>query len=66
MNLLGKIGSLYKEPVDDTLGDDNIAVSREDNNPFIATAVLGARNAYDTLHYTLAPDRKSTRLNSSH
>lgn len=62
MNLLGKIGSLYKEPVDDTLGDDNIAVSREDNNPFIATAVLGARNAYDTLHYTLAPVLKSKEV----
>lgn len=62
MNLLGKIGSLYKEPVDATLGDDNIAVSREDNNPFIATAVLGARNAYDTLHYTLAPVLKSKEV----
>lgn len=35
--------------------DDNVAVAADDNNPYVASVVLGARNAYDTLHMLMAP-----------
>lgn len=55
MSLFSKIGSLYKGQSSDSIMDDNIAISAEDNNPFVATTVLGARNAYDTMHALMAP-----------
>lgn len=54
MSLFDKIGSLGSGNTD-TIGDDNIAVSTPDNNPYISMAVFGARNAYDTLHAIMAP-----------
>lgn len=54
MSLFDKIGSLGSDNTD-TIGDDNIAVSTPDNNPYLSVAVFGARNAYDTLHAILAP-----------
>lgn len=55
MSLFSKIGSLLKENPSDSIMDDNIAISAEDNNPYISAAVLGARNAYDTFHMLMAP-----------
>lgn len=55
MSLFSKIGSLFKEKPSDSIMDDNVAVAADDNNPYVATAVLGARNAYDTLHMLMAP-----------
>lgn len=53
--LFEKVGSLYNGTSSDSIGDDNIAISSADNNPFIATTVLGARNAYDTMHSLIGP-----------
>ena len=55
MSLFSAIGSLYKDASSDSIMDDNIAVSEDDNNPYVATVVLTARNAYDTLHWLMAP-----------
>ena len=55
MNLFSAIGSLYKEKPSDSIMDDNIAISEDDNNPYIATVALTARNAYDTLHGLMDP-----------
>jgi len=55
MSLFSKIGSLYKEKPSDSIMDDNIAVSAGDNNPFVSATVIGARNAYDTLHSLMSP-----------
>lgn len=53
-SVFDKIGSLGSGDTD-TIGDDNIAVSTPDNNPYLSVAIFGARNAYDTLHAILAP-----------
>ena len=55
MSLFSSIGSLYKDTSSDSIMDDNIAVSEDDNNPYVASVVLTARNAYDTLHGLMAP-----------
>lgn len=55
MNLFSKIGSLFKEKPSDSIMDDNVAIAAEDNNPYVSAAVLGARNAYDTLHMLMGP-----------
>lgn len=55
MDLFSKIGSLLKEKPSDSIMDDNIAVSATDNNPYMSTVALGARNAYDTLHMLMVP-----------
>ena len=55
MDLFSSIGSLYKDTSSESIMDDNIAVSAEDNNPYIASVALTARNAYDTLHSLMEP-----------
>lgn len=55
MNLFSGIGSLLKEKPSDSIMDDNIAISEDDNNPYISSVVLTARNAYDTMHWLMNP-----------
>lgn len=50
-----KIGELGSGNADESIGDDNIAVSTQGSNPYLSIAVFGARNAYDTLHAILSP-----------
>lgn len=50
-----KIGELGSGNSDESIGDDNIAVSTQGSNPYLSIAVFGTRNAYDTLHAILAP-----------
>lgn len=54
-NLFSKIASLLNEKPSDSIMDDNVAIAAEDNNSYISPVVLGARNAYDTLHTLMAP-----------
>ena len=54
-NLFSKIASLLNEKPSDSIMDDNAAVSAVDNNPYMSSVVLGARNAYDTLHTLMNP-----------
>lgn len=55
MSVFDSIGSLYDDPSTDSVGDDNVAISSADTNPYVSVAVLGARNAYDTLHRLMGP-----------
>ena len=54
-SLFSKISSIAKVSPTESIGDDNIAISAKDSNPYLAPVVLTARNAYDTLHNTMAP-----------
>ena len=54
-NLFSKIASLLNEKPSDSIMDDNAAISAVDNNPYMSSVVLGARNAYDTLHTLMNP-----------
>lgn len=54
-NLFSKIASLLNEKPSDSIMDDNVAISAVDNNPYMSPVVLGARNAYDTLHTLMNP-----------
>lgn len=38
-----------------SIGDDNVAISSKDMNPYISPVALTARNAYDTLHSLMGP-----------
>lgn len=54
-SLFSKIASLLNEKPSDSIMDDNAAISAVDNNPYMSPVVLGARNAYDTLHMLMLP-----------
>lgn len=54
-NLFSKIASLLNEKPSDSIMDDNAAQAAVDNNPYMSPVVLGARNAYDTLHTLMIP-----------
>jgi hypothetical protein len=55
MDIFAKIGSLLDEKPSESIMDDNVAIAADNNNPYLSTVVLGARNAYDTLHALMAP-----------
>lgn len=57
-SLFSKLPSLLDMGVDDSsnsIGDDNVALSSKDMNPYISPVALTARNAYDTLHNLMGP-----------
>ena len=55
MSFFSAIGSLVDDEVEESIGDDNSAVSTAESNPFIETTVFGARKAYETMHNMVAP-----------
>ena len=55
MDVFAKIGSLLKEKPSESIMDDNVAIAADNNNPYLSSVVLGARNAYDTLHMLMGP-----------
>ena len=55
MDVFAKIGSLLKEKPSESIMDDNVAIAADNNNPYLSSVVLGARNAYDTLHTLMGP-----------
>lgn len=62
MSVFSKISSIAKEQSSDSVGDDNIALSSKDSNPYISPVAFAARNAYDTLHNAMAPLIKGKKV----
>lgn len=54
-SLFSSISSISKEQTSESIGDDNVALSSKDSNPYLSTVALASRNAYDTLHNAMSP-----------
>ena len=56
MSLFSAIGSLLEDDgASDSIGDDNAGVATAENNSFVEATVFGARKAYETMHFLVAP-----------
>lgn len=50
MSLFSSIADALNIPESDSIGDDNSALSAEQNNPLMSAPILGMRTAYDAIH----------------